>query len=55
MNPKQNVKRMLSKNSSTPREKRERRNENGLTPKQAEKVERLKKIEKLYRQGLKQA
>lgn len=36
------------------REKRERRNENGLTPKQAEKVERLKKIEKLYRQGLKQ-
>ena len=36
------------------REKRNRRDINGLTPKQAEKMERLKKVRALYEEGLKQ-
>ena len=36
------------------KEKRNRRDINGLTPKQAEKMERLKKVRALYEEGLKQ-
>ena len=36
------------------REKLNRRDINGLTPKQAEKMERLKKVRALYEEGLKQ-
>lgn len=42
------------KNRQSRREKSKRRSIDGLTPKQAEKMERLEEVEKLYNKGLKQ-